>query len=717
MQKELSDFIDLERFMRDSVTEILGHEDPSRFMDWARREIPDYLGRNPQIARMDTRALGQLATVLARTIWNSTPLPGNDFRPRPLPAPGRNDRCDCGSGKKYKQCCAMVPSMERLEEEAFWHILVDVMPEQDLNRALERKRIPRNVITTVGERFLKSGQVEKAVKILESVFAGKLNRLDPDLGEYAFDLLMDVYDRRFQVARKVAFIERILANAPRGPLRSVALQRKATILADQGNLTEAWEAFGHAMREDPESISLCILELQLLMVESRWQQAKDRAVFWHAKITKMADKLENPHRLLEFLRAVMEDPQEARKSMMAPSLDWDEDDLDDIEDIEEEDAELMGRIQRLQTWLANHLKQPVPVYRVYPVEHFGKDREDGHKNLLLKYFESVGVPDDVARKIVTETMQTVQDEVRDPESLISEIGLDTCRVIQPEDDDLLDLEQSWEEVFPMLKPLGVVMFNNQDDGESSVWEKDDFDAWMKLLEEHPEASGSLYILDDLLLVMVRMAAEGISAARPISASVGMLLQRAGEIIKQVKLEPEEKLPWFLPQNRPMLRLLARSIEMHLALEDMDEVERTANLYLRLNPTDEENMVSVLGAALLRLGKDDQVLRLAEENSENGRPELAFSRAIVLFRQGRRDESESALVEAMEQFPMVPEFLFEPEIGAPDEDDYEGDEEDGFTFDDANVAWDYVRMNRAFWESVPGLMEWGDEVFDRLAEEE
>ncbi len=40
-------------------------------------------------------------------------LPGEDDAPLPPPvepiksqqAPGRNDPCSCGSGKKYKQCC------------------------------------------------------------------------------------------------------------------------------------------------------------------------------------------------------------------------------------------------------------------------------------------------------------------------------------------------------------------------------------------------------------------------------------------------------------------------------------------------------------------------------------------------------------------------------------------------------------------------------------
>ncbi|WP_459937647.1 SEC-C metal-binding domain-containing protein [Desulfonatronum parangueonense] len=682
-------------------------------MTWARRVFPDYLGQDVSLAQIDAKTKDQMATIFARTIWNSTPLPGNDFRPRPLPVQRRNDRCDCGSGKKFKQCCAVMnPNIEILSEEEAWHIMVDIMPDQLLTEALERKRVPRNAIISIAQHFLNNRQVEKATTILESVFSGKLNRLDPDMAEYAFDLLMEAYDRRLQINRKLAFIESILNNAPRGPLRSVALQRKATILADQGDLPEAWEAFGQAMREDPESLSLSILELQLLMIESRFQQAKDRAAFWHAKISKVSGKLEEPQKILNFLQSVMDDPQAVRKSMLAvPGMHLDD---DNVEDENEIDVEIMGRVQRLQRWIASYEDQPAPWYRLYPLEHFGKDREDGHKTLLLRYFASAGLSDDVAEEIVVETMQALRDEARDPESLITQMDLDTCRVIQPEDEGLVELEQSWEEVFPMLNRPGVV--NGDQEEVTLVWEADAFDEWMELLEEHPEAIGSFNILDDLHTAMLYLPQEGIPV-RSISGSVAMLTKRACEIIWQVKFKPEEKLPWLLPQNRPMLRCLTKSIEMHLALEDLDEVERSANLYLKLNPTDEENVVSLLCSAMLRLGKDDQVLRLAENDPENDRPELAFSRAIVLFRQARLDMGESAMMEAMESFPMVPEYLFEPEIDAPDEDDYEGDEEDGFTFEDAMVAWDYVRMNRDVWESVPGLMKWAEELFDRMVGEE
>ncbi|MDH5378917.1 MAG: SEC-C metal-binding domain-containing protein, partial [Gammaproteobacteria bacterium] len=48
----------------------------------------------------------KFARFLARSFWNSIPWPDNRFQPKPLPREGRNDRCRCGSGAKYKNCCS-----------------------------------------------------------------------------------------------------------------------------------------------------------------------------------------------------------------------------------------------------------------------------------------------------------------------------------------------------------------------------------------------------------------------------------------------------------------------------------------------------------------------------------------------------------------------------------------------------------------------------------
>lgn len=44
-----------------------------------------------------------------RTAWSDTKSPLSDSRPQPYQRPektGRNDPCPCGSGKKFKRCCA-----------------------------------------------------------------------------------------------------------------------------------------------------------------------------------------------------------------------------------------------------------------------------------------------------------------------------------------------------------------------------------------------------------------------------------------------------------------------------------------------------------------------------------------------------------------------------------------------------------------------------------
>src|SRR3972149_4520430 len=83
---------------------ILKHEEPGPLLEWAEKYAPDVA---PTFFAMAQEAPARiaLARLIGRAIWNATPLPSNGFRPRPLPEPGRNDPCFCGSLRKYKHCC------------------------------------------------------------------------------------------------------------------------------------------------------------------------------------------------------------------------------------------------------------------------------------------------------------------------------------------------------------------------------------------------------------------------------------------------------------------------------------------------------------------------------------------------------------------------------------------------------------------------------------
>ncbi len=102
---------EMDRLIADAVGEVLKDEDPQRFLSWLRAHISDYyigLLAEPQgelllgppsgpdeLMAVPPELLRSLAFALGHTIWNGTPLPGNGFRPRPLPAPRGNDPCPC----------------------------------------------------------------------------------------------------------------------------------------------------------------------------------------------------------------------------------------------------------------------------------------------------------------------------------------------------------------------------------------------------------------------------------------------------------------------------------------------------------------------------------------------------------------------------------------------------------------------------------------------
>jgi len=79
----------LESLLADSVTRILEHEDPGRFFDWLGQHLHEYYTSQVPGLFPDPQDFIMMSMGLGRAIWNAMPLPGNNFRPRPLSDPGR----------------------------------------------------------------------------------------------------------------------------------------------------------------------------------------------------------------------------------------------------------------------------------------------------------------------------------------------------------------------------------------------------------------------------------------------------------------------------------------------------------------------------------------------------------------------------------------------------------------------------------------------------
>lgn len=57
--------------------------------------------------------------------------------------PGRNDPCPCGSGKKYKQCCALKSPLAKLIKHAVW---INAPKPKEEEKAAETDEMTPNLI-------------------------------------------------------------------------------------------------------------------------------------------------------------------------------------------------------------------------------------------------------------------------------------------------------------------------------------------------------------------------------------------------------------------------------------------------------------------------------------------------------------------------------------------------------------------------------------------
>ncbi|MCZ6560273.1 MAG: SEC-C metal-binding domain-containing protein [Gammaproteobacteria bacterium] len=345
---------ELEALVSDAVGQILSHENPQLFVNWMREHIYDYytgpeelpegrfselMARNSDQIVMDSDMARSLAANFASMIWNGVPLPSNLFRPRPMPTPKRNDRCHCGSDKKYKNCCARLPSLPSLSTNELWPIVYEKLDKDIAAGAIRENRVPLDALNMIAQDYLESEQPKKAVALLKPLFEGEVHKTNDD-AEFALTLLCNAYDYLGHHRVKIAFLRAIIDTVPRSPLRSGAWQRQATIRMDNGDPDGAWLAFRNAQRDDPDSISLSVLEVQILNAQGHNEKSAERADFWIRRLRRAG--LGDDEMPLNFLIEVAKNPSKAFADISLEMIN---------------DAGLL-----LRQWLESVLERPLPTY-------------------------------------------------------------------------------------------------------------------------------------------------------------------------------------------------------------------------------------------------------------------------------------------------------------------------------------------------------------------
>lgn len=525
-----------ERLLDTAVGEILQHQDSAAFLRFMREEAP---ARFPELFNglPDEASRRGFAVQYGRALWNVTPLPRNGYRPEPLPRPERNGPCPCGSGQKYKKCCAELPELPPLPPEYAWTAVLEHLPTDEVAKLAAEGRVPRLLLAEVGGRLLEIGQSERARELLEGLFErpDRWDERDAD----SLDVLFDAYEALGDREAKRAAVLRLVPHLP-PVLRGLLWERLALSLAGEEEMDDAWEAFDRAVQEDPESPSLGPVEVSLLLVEERTDEAAAKAREWLAR----AERSRRPSSPdgIALLEEVAEDPEGVLLRLIL-----------------EERMPLIDRLVELAA-----VAVELPAYSLAPVAG-----EPGAWELvpppalarLEELWHEAALPDAGPEEGARLYELTGTEEPEEPESLES----------LPDDDDL--------------------------DLAFEVWEEEGAEHWVAFLEEHPEALGSLSVLDDLSEIFDALVDE--VGARLDRALLWPLFKRGPEIVERALAgRPAGKavLPWRAGMNRSALQLYAYAARLAGRMEEKDEEQRLLARLLELDPEDPHG-------ARLRFGKE------------------------------------------------------------------------------------------------------------------
>lgn len=296
-----------------AVRVALSHGEAPPFLDWMKKYGATLFVEALGAPDLPAEGRAPFGMALGRAIWNHLPLPDNGFQPRKLPEPSRNDPCPCGSGQKYKLCCAVLEvEIPALGTEELLPFVLELMTKKDL-ASLPDKRFAPELLAGIASQWARKGNSTRATALLEPLFADPA-RLD-ERHAPAFDVLMNIYLKEHRPRKRKQLLESCLASHS-AHLRGAALQRQCTMAFDSGDHEEAWKLFHRALREDPDDPSMGVLELTLLQGEGKPALLRERARFWAARLQRRRDA-DDLADIIQMMKNAAEDPVTLAESFVA----------------------------------------------------------------------------------------------------------------------------------------------------------------------------------------------------------------------------------------------------------------------------------------------------------------------------------------------------------------------------------------------------------------
>lgn len=275
---------------------------PVAFTQWFRLAVPKLMPALLERIPPEPEEIDRFLRSAALNLFAELPMPGHDLQPVGQSRQGRNDPCACGSGQKYKHCCGAMSMPPLFGNMNLLRYVLDAYPKSRLGE-VSASRASIDAVADTACQWLDGGDAARASALLEPYFSGSgplTVRVAP-----LFNLLMDTWLELGRSTKRERLIDTILQRGDR-PLKSDALQRRTTMLADRGDYAGAWRTFKQASELNPNDPALSFLEVTTLLSEGRVSEAQSRAQWWAAFLARQRDpQLAD---LVDRLRDMAKDP-------------------------------------------------------------------------------------------------------------------------------------------------------------------------------------------------------------------------------------------------------------------------------------------------------------------------------------------------------------------------------------------------------------------------
>ena len=262
--------------------------------------------------------------LLLMTLFSALPRSGNHFKFVNATLPSRNDSCLCGSGKKFKKCCAHLNSIDLPPSEALFQLAVEEL-EPDQIEALMNK--PNWNVQAIGYfvPLLMDFGLFDAVFYLYETYIKNVTKLRNEHEMLVSTILDAMFELREDEAR-FQFMDSLVMQTEAPSLKSVAHQRLAMISAQNGDIDLAKGHLQKAMRADPNQPELPLAEMSILGLIADDEEIVSRARFWRTRLSK---RYNDDYPPLEVLEKIIEGGKDYFSGMMVEEDGYSELDFDD----------------------------------------------------------------------------------------------------------------------------------------------------------------------------------------------------------------------------------------------------------------------------------------------------------------------------------------------------------------------------------------------------